>query len=364
MPKRILHVVSDLRHSGASKQLTLLSRGLAPDAFAVEVCVLGNDVPCAQPLVQAGIPVHVLGRTNRLDLVSLWNLRRLLHAFRPDVVHTWDSAAWRCLSLAIAPSSCPVVAGNALGSVRTRLKLPLVERWLLGRAACIVARGQAEATRCREAGLPAGRISVVPPAVDNASWSDIVGRIGNPSYGVPASSRLILCAGPLEPEHGYRDAIWSLEILLFLFDDLHLLLAGAGPERVRLERFAVRNRLNHRVHFLGPRADVAALLDRAEIVWIPHLADGGVHSALEGLAAGKPVIASNLPSLREIITDAESGFLITPGDKVALARRTAELLRNPDLARRLGDAGRRRAQTFSPGELVNRFARLYAELAA
>jgi len=113
--------------------------------------------------------------------------------------------------------------------------------------------------------------------------------------------------------------------------------------------------------FLGPQEDMADLLARATLVWVPSLGDTGLHFTLEAMAAGKPVVATNVPSLREIIVDGQTGFLIAPGDKVALARRTRELLRDPELARRMGEAARRRALAFSADRFVERSAAVYRE---
>jgi len=180
----------------------------------------------------------------------------------------------------------------------------------------------------------------------------------------PERARFVLCAGSMEPHRGFRNAIWTLDILNILFDDLHLLLLGDGPDRANLERFAQGIQLRDRVHFVGARADVRPFLERAALIWVPSLGDCGLTITLEALAAGKPVVASNVPSLRAIIRDGETGFLIPPGDKVALGRRTRELLRNPDLARRMGEAGRRFAASYTPGNFIARIAEVYRGIAA
>jgi glycosyltransferase involved in cell wall biosynthesis len=83
------------------------------------------------------------------------------------------------------------------------------------------------------------------------------------------------------------------------------------------------------------------------------------------MAAGVAVVAADLPSLAEVVRDGETGFLVPAGDRVALARQTLRLLRNPDRRRQMGEAGRRRAAAhFAADDLVRRFAALYNDLAA
>jgi len=162
--------------------------------------------------------------------------------------------------------------------------------------------------------------------------------------------------GPLEPVKGFCDAIWAFDILQFLYDDLHLLLVGAGPDEPNLHRFARRTGATGRIHFLGERDDLDEVLGHAEVVWLPSRADRGTLAALEAMAAARPVVASRWPGLAEVIADGETGLLVPPGDKAALARQTRLLLDDPALARRLGEAGRRAAAAFTPARLAEAYA--------
>jgi glycosyltransferase involved in cell wall biosynthesis len=352
----ILHIIPSLNYSGAGRQLGLLCRGLAGSRWNTQVCVLGKDVS-GTSLLGADTPIHVLGQSRRLDLVALWRFRRLVRSYQPDIIHSWGFSALRFLAFAGHGKSRLVVVGASLFSQ----PLTMLDRWLLNRADRIVVRGQAEAKRCALAGLNGDGIAVIPPGIDQAFFPQ--NPTPFPSRTLPArKGPVVFCAGSLEPHKGYRDAIWALDILRFLYPDIHLNLAGSGPERQRLETFVQRNGIS--VNFLGRRGDMPALLAQAQIVWIPSVADAGVQIALEAMAAGKPMIATNMSSLRQIITDGQTGFLIPPGDKVALARRTRELLSNPDLSKRIGQTAWRHAQAFSAENFVNRTVNLYQELAA
>jgi glycosyltransferase involved in cell wall biosynthesis len=151
-------------------------------------------------------------------------------------------------------------------------------------------------------------------------------------------------------------------ILKYLYPDLHLILAGDGPDRERLNAFACATQVADRVHLLGPQENLSALLADCTAVWVPNRCEGGRQSTLEAMAAGRPVVASRQPALAELVTDGDTGFLITPRDKVALARQTRLLLDDADLGRRLGNAGQRRAtEQFGGAQLVERYASVYAD---
>ncbi len=200
-------------------------------------------------------------------------------------------------------------------------------------------------------GLAADKIVVVPPGV-------VVPRQNNLSVSGPDLA--LLCAGRLEPHKGYRDAIWTFDILGYVCPGIRLILAGDGQDRRALERFARRIRVLDRVEFTGTRADVPELMSSAATVWVPSRADGGIGVALEAMATGRPVVGSRLPGLAEVVVDGETGFLVPPGDKIALARQTRRLLANAELRKCLGQAGRARAaERFAAGKMVKRMEELY-----
>jgi glycosyltransferase involved in cell wall biosynthesis len=363
---RILHLMPSLHYSGAAKQMATICLGMPRDRFEIAIGALGGnadgrDSSLADLLRSQDISVHVLGKTRRFDPLCLWNLRQLLKSFRPDLIHAWGASCVRSLTLAAVRSAIPVVAANAL-ALWPKSPRALWRSWLLTRPARIIACGQAEADRYLQAGVSACKIIPVAPAI---AQLPLPPDSANAARSLPQEGkRYALCAGSMETHKGFRNAVWSLDILKFLFDELHLVLVGDGPDRANLERFAQGIQLDARVHFFGACADVRPFLDRADLVWVPSLGDCGVHITLEAMAAGKPVVASNVPSLREIIRNGETGFLIPPGDKVALGRRTRELLRNPDLARRMGEAGRRQVASLTPAYLVERVAEIYCDVAA
>jgi glycosyltransferase involved in cell wall biosynthesis len=158
---------------------------------------------------------------------------------------------------------------------------------------------------------------------------------------------------------GFRDAVWAMGVLEFLDLNVHLVLAGDGPDRDRLEAFARRTRVAGRVHFLRAPVDLPGLLDRSDVVWVPDR-HGGRQTALEALAAGRPVVGFRQPALEGVVTDGLTGLLISPGDKVGLARQTRVLLEEDALRRRLGEAGRLHAlERFGVARLCAAYAGLY-----
>jgi glycosyltransferase involved in cell wall biosynthesis len=153
------------------------------------------------------------------------------------------------------------------------------------------------------------------------------------------SERSIVCVGRLDRAHGMRQAVWAFDIICHLRSDVKLGIVGAGPELPALRELTVRLQ-NPAVTLHGSRADATDVLAAADLVWAPSQANCGQQAALEAMALGRAVIASDVPCLRDIIRDGETGFLVPSGDVVQISRRTHALLNDAGLRDRIGAAAR------------------------
>ena len=156
-----------------------------------------------------------------------------------------------------------------------------------------------------------------------------------------------------------------MALVAILQPEPHLLLIGDGPERDKLMKFARDIDIDHHTRFTGHRADAARLLRVMDVFWIASDFEGQSNSVMEAMAAGLPVIASDIAPNRELVIDGETGFLVRVGDRVGFQQFADRLLAAPELARRLGDAGRERMrQHFSIDNMVAAHARLYRDVLA
>jgi glycosyltransferase involved in cell wall biosynthesis len=146
----------------------------------------------------------------------------------------------------------------------------------------------------------------------------------------------------------------------------HLLIVGDGPERPGLEALARELGVDARVHFLGERADVGAILrDASDVFVTPSRSEAFPLTPLEAAAVGLPVVASDIPPHREAVVDGVTGLLVPVDDARGLAAALRRLAADPALRRRLGSAGRRRVEEeFAVGRYVASFEGVYGELLA
>lgn len=364
VPHRILHIIPTLDRSGAEKQLALLAPRLPRDEFDVRVCALTRGGPLAEDLQAQGIPVAVIGKPSKLDPRALWRLKRHIETLRPDVVQTWLFAA----------NSYGRVAARMAGVRRVVAGERCVDRWkswhelaldrrLARWTTRFVVNGPGVRDFYAAQGLPEEKFTVIPNAVLPPPQPAITRDELCAELGVPATTRLIAAVGRLAPQKRLKDLIWGADILKIIRDDFHLVIIGDGPQRARLEQFREEVHIRDRVHFLGHRADAAGLMRHFDILWHASEYEGLPNAILEAMAAGVPVVASDISGNRDLVVPDATGYLVALGDRPAYAKFADKILSDAELARRLGAAARARAENeFGVEAMVARYAALYREL--
>ena len=160
-----------------------------------------------------------------------------------------------------------------------------------------------------------------------------------------------------------QDLLWAIQILRQANENVRLLIIGDGPERLQLEQFARDVECHDFTHFLGHRDDAAELTSLLDVLWLGSDFEGLSNSLMEAMAAGIPVVTTNIPPNRELIQHGVQGYLVEVGDAVAFAQYTGQLLQDPGLAQRLGEAGRSHMRDhFSVQEMVDAHAALYRQV--
>jgi glycosyltransferase involved in cell wall biosynthesis len=362
--KRILHIIPTLDQAGAEKQMSLLACRLPPEEFDLHVCALTHGGPLSTGLVEAGIAVTVIGKRWRLDPQAYWRLRCYLAGLRPDLIHTWMFAAnaYGFAAAKAAGVDC-LVAGQRCVDPWKGWSHLAVDRYVARRCCRVVVNSPAVRDFYVEHGLPAEKFRVIPNGVAAAEPTHTTRRQLLSELGLPAGSRLVGLIGRLWRQKRVKDAIWAADLLKVIRDDLHLLVIGDGPQRDRLRRFRDQVRIRDKVHFLGHRGDVPRILPHLDVLWSTSGYEGQSNAILEAMAAGVPVVATDIPGTRDLVLPGTTGYLVPLGDRAGFARYTDRLLDDAELAARLGQAGRERARReFSVEKMIQLHAELYREL--
>ncbi|MGC8639126.1 MAG: glycosyltransferase [Isosphaeraceae bacterium] len=361
----VLQLIPTLDRSGAEKQMVLLATGLPRDRFRVEVAALTRLGPLQAELEAAEVPVTALGKRWKLDPLALSRLVRFLKARRFDVVQSWIFAANTYGRVAAHLAGVPIVITTEMAVDLWKGKTErFIDRRLATWCDRLVGNSNAVVDYYRTLGVPDDRLTMIysgiadeePPWVDRAAI--------RAEFGFAPEAPLVFFAGRLAEQKRVNDLLKALDLLQHVQPDLRALIAGDGPLRSQLEENARLYHLVERVRFLGHREDVPRLLTAADVVVLPSAYEGLPNLVLEAMRFRKPVVATAAPGTTEVVVDGQTGTLVPVGSPQVLARAIRDIVRDPELARRLGEAGRERAgREFPARAMIDRFASLYEELA-
>jgi glycosyltransferase involved in cell wall biosynthesis len=259
-----------------------------------------------------------------------------------DVVYIlFERCAYRLLPQLLARSRTPVVYGKGydMGGMY-RLNEGL--RWQADESMLMACDATTFTTRQLAAGYEStpDRATVLCKAADVQRFQ----ALRDPDLTTPAR---IVSVANLHPRKRLGDLILALEQIAGLVPDVTLRLVGGGSaaEAARLTALAAERGLADRVSLAGVVADVAPEIAAARVVALPSSCEGVPTALLEGMAAGRPVVATRVGHVASIVEDGVEGFLVAPGDVLALAERLLRLLTDRRLATEMGRAARRRAES-------------------
>jgi len=348
---KILHLIDSFDCDSSARQLQLLGPKLM-QTDCVEVCCLGPETPAFAAMRRAGVMVHALDWTRWIDPSVLWNLRAVLDESTPDIIHVWRLPALRALALASKSALARTIVSASLPG---RGKLAWWDRWLLDQVQCVAMAGSDEEACLERHDIRNPILRIVPPAIACDDWEKNETR-------KPAS---IVYMGRLDRNAGARHAVWAFDIVRHLFPDARLQMIGTETTSTTVRDLADGLQVAPYVTFHGARADVNGLLREASVVWLPRLENRGRQSALDAMAQGRVVIASDVPCMREVIRDRETGFLVPVGSVMEIARRTRFVLQDADLREQMENAARQTVeQRFALNDTVSQWRDLYRTVAA
>jgi glycosyltransferase involved in cell wall biosynthesis len=178
--------------------------------------------------------------------------------------------------------------------------------------------------------------------------------------GLKASARLVVAMGSLYPVKGHEHLIDAFALIADRYPELHIAIGGRGELEESLISRARLHGLKERVHLLGLRSDVSAVLAAADIFALPSLSEGLPIALLEAMFARCPIVASDVGDVSVALDRGRAGLLVPPADPASLAAAIAQLLANPDHAHTLGERAEQRARSeYGLSLMVDRYVDVY-----
>ena len=333
-PISIAFCITELDPGGAERALVQLVTRLDRQHWEPVVYCLAGEGELVAELKSRSIPVACLGARGVGSLGVIPRLSSLLRKQRPAILQTYLYHANIVGRIAGRMARVPhIVSGIRVAEQRSRFRLWLdrkTDRWV-ERHVCV---SEAVAKFSLERGrLPTEKIVVIHNGVDAERYRDAT-VADTTQFGVPAGAPIVLFVGRLDQQKGPLDLIHAFRLLAARHNNVHALFVGEGPLREEIEAAILESQLQHRVHLLGRRNDVPELMKAASCLALPSLWEGLPNVVLEAMAAGLPVIATQVEGTTELLQggggNGDLGLLVPVGNPASLAEGIERILIRPD----------------------------------
>lgn len=370
----IAHVLYRLDTGGMERVLVTVINRTQPKYRHAVIC-LDQYTAYRDRIVDPEVRCFALHKRPGKDWACYFRLWKVLRQLRPDLVQTYNSGALDAAPVAKMAGVHRVVhaergrsAEDPNGERRKyralrRCMAPFIDRYLA------VSRDLRD-WLTEKVGIDPERVVYLPNGIDAAGFAVSPARKpARPLLGsfAPPGTVLIGTVGRLDPVKDQAGLLAAFKLLCEALPGvrgtLRLAIAGEGSERPRLEARIAQLGLGEQVCLLGNRDDVPAILPEFDIFALSSIAEGMPGVVLEAMAAGLPVVATDVGGVREVVSSGTTGSLVPAGDSAALSHALSKYVSDESLRAQHGSAGRRAAETrFSLDHMLSSYNALYDEL--
>lgn len=337
----ILYLVIGLGIGGTEIQLLELLKKLDREKYNPVVCCIKEKGVLADDIEKMGIRVESLSIRNRFNFLALSRLVRILRREGIDILHTflfWANILGR---LAGRMAQVPIIiSGERCINLRKKKVAILIDKFTSRWTDKIVVISKAiKNTLVEREKISSEKIKVIYNGIDlsnfgveNKREKDSIPRVG--------------IVGRLHPDKGHRYFLEAAAQIIKKEPKIEFLIVGNGPLRKELEALSNELGLSGKVIFAGECRDILKIISSLDILVLSSLEEGLGNVLLEAMACGRPVIATEVGGVPEVVLDGETGILVPPKSPDTLAQATLKLLMNQAMAKEMGRAGRRRVEKY------------------
>lgn len=373
MKKRVLQFIGSFHQGGSERQAVSLTRLLKnEDSFEVFAATLNNDGVLRTEIDKAGLPeIPEFPLTSFFNANFVRQLRRCAKYLRDnkiDIVHTHDfyTNVFGIAAAALAGVRVRIASKRETGGMRSGLQ-KFVEKIAFGRAKAIVVNSRAVRDDLIGRAISSAKIHIIYNGIDLERFAVADDRAAVCSrFGLPTDENIRFVTMVANLRHKVKNVPMFLRAAKRVKEshaDVHFVIAGEGELEAELKELAKSLGVADNVRFIGRCIDVPALLSISSVCVLTSTAEGFSNSLLEYMAAGKPVVATNVGGAAEAIIEGETGFLVASDDDITMANCLIELLQDESKASRFGANGKRIAfEKFSQEAQLQKTIELYNSL--
>ncbi|MFZ1699213.1 MAG: glycosyltransferase [Pyrinomonadaceae bacterium] len=348
MKKRVLQFTGSFNQGGSERQaITLAAMLKAQGEYEVFLATLSNDGPLLDDANIAGFrdipefPLTSFYNTNFVRQVRL--CAKYLQDNKIDIVHTHDfyTNVFGMAAATLARVPERIASKRETLGMRSRAQ-EAIEKIAFGRAHAVVVNSSAVREHLLERGIGNGKLRLIYNGLDLDRFAmEHDAAAIHSQFAIPTEVRVVTLVANLR--HAVKNVpmlIRSAARIVSNHPDAHFVIAGEGGLDSELKELAVKAGVINNTHFIGRCTDVPALLAASDVCVLTSTAEGFSNSILEYMAAGKPVVATNVGGASEAIIDGQTGYLVASDDDVAMAECVLELIGDREKAAGFGIQGR------------------------
>lgn len=385
---KVIHVITRLDKGGSAENTLLTCLGLAEryelalvHGLSLESRMTDREKKAVEHGVQEAerkgvkviaIPWLVRKISPVQDLLALLSLWRLMIREKPTIVHTHTSKAGILGRCAAKIAGVPIIVHSPHGHVfyghfghRASRFFLFVERLMALITDCMIALTKAERKDYIVSSVsdPA-RIATIHSGVEIDRYVKVKVNIEGKkrSLGLNPQWSVVGTVGWLLPIKGPMYLLKAMARVWQSHPETTLVYAGKGDLEEQLKAEALRMGVSDRVIFLGWRDDIPDLMQILDVFVLPSLNEGMGRVLVEAMAAGKPIVASNVGGIPDSVIEGENGLLVPAGDTKALGSSIEILIANPEKRREMGEKGRKIAKRYGSASMVQKVDELYLQL--
>lgn len=299
------------------------------------------------------------------DLNAVHALRRILKEEDAHVIHAHGLKA----ALITAPALLWSRRRRFIFTAHNSLPVPeypvgrwgasLIQRWLFRGMDTIISVSDSVREQLLRY-VPEAKVLTIHNGISPSMYGQITAEVSRAEANLSSQDMVVGTVARLIPAKGIATLLEAVSLIIKILPGLRLVVVGDGPQRQKLERYAQGLGLGNQAQFLGHREDVPRLMAGWNCFALPSLSEGFSLSVLEAMASRLPVVASDLPALREAVVPERGGFLVLPGSAPDFAAALLHILKAPDKAKAMGEFNRERVDAvFDAARMVRCVHSLY-----
>lgn len=326
-------------------------------------------------LKEYGIKVYHNVLRNKLDIFGVWKLNRIIRNEKADIlfiVHTPLTLFWGVICSKInnikatLTRSPTFLSGSPASNPLSHFnKRKIINYFILNFVDKIIAQAYSHREYLlKDERADLDRIVVINNGLDLEHFNNSGDTLTlKKAIGIPSNVQVVGIVARLEPLKGHDMFLKAAKKIIGSLPQTHFLVVGDGIERKNLEQMCKELLIEKNVHFVGIIKYVPQIVQLFDVGVLSSRRETFSNAILEYMAASKPVVATNVGGTAEIVIDGETGYLVSSGDHEALSDALIKLLRDRNLAKKMGEAGRERVkEKFTIQNMINRYESLFMNL--